>query len=115
MAHLLFSLFFFFNDTATTEIYTLSLHDALPISGRARSAADGRPGSRCRSAGSGRRGRASPRAYASSPCRSAEQDRKSTRLNSSHSQISYAVFCLKKKKNNKKQTHNCTSIRESHS
>src|SRR5438309_11449392 len=71
--------FFFFNDTATTEIYTLSLHDALPISQTAR--------------------------------RSAMPefclwmilllpllgDRKSTRLNSSHSSISYAVFCLKKK------------------
>src|SRR6266568_6547547 len=80
-------MFFFFNDTATTEIYTLSLHDALPIS------------------------------LALSPLRGAgtvlvpdaaiandvialdgEEDRKSTRLNSSHSSISYAVFCLKKKK-----------------
>src|SRR5580692_12281697 len=71
--------FFFFNDTATTEIYTLSLHDALPISCR-------RPPSRPGGRASGRR-----------PCRA---DRKSTRLNSSHSQISYAVFCLKKKKQN---------------
>src|SRR2546427_4784170 len=73
--------FFFFNDTATTEIYTLSLHDALPISRRTRSR---RPRLRLvttrQSTGRGRR------------------DRKSTRLNSSHSQISYAVFCLKKKK-----------------
>src|SRR4051812_49667904 len=77
--------FFFFNDTATTEIYTLSLHDALPI-------------------------------YMYDPDRSqnvlylgdistwgalvgALQDRKSTRLNSSHMSISYAVFCLKKKTN----------------
>src|SRR5256885_5587101 len=83
-------LFFFFNDTATTEIYTLSLHDALPI-------------------------------YTTSPCRKIQlmprlavlcstnwvlfpkeakalRDRKSTRLNSSHLVISYAVFCLKKKK-----------------
>src|SRR2546430_12607129 len=80
--------FFFFNDTATTEIYTLSLHDALPI-------------------------------YAPPPERQADeiqrhakhsvdrglQDRKSTRLNSSHSQISYAVFCLKKKKKNKTRNH----------
>src|SRR2546430_7756455 len=71
-------LFFFFNDTATTEIYTLSLHDALPIS----TPPSGRYGSgRCRTASG-----------------STWPDRKSTRLNSSHSQISYAVFCLKKKK-----------------
>src|SRR2546430_7701569 len=76
-------LFFFFNDTATTEIYTLSLHDALPIflgvahvfrfedsTARLRDRiAEGQIG---------------------------KPDRKSTRLNSSHSQISYAVFCLKK-------------------
>src|SRR2546430_13581898 len=79
------SFFFFFNDTATTEIYTLSLHDALPIS---------REPSRCL------RG-ARPQAWTGTSfwvraCR----DRKSTRLNSSHSQISYAVFCLKKKKKN---------------
>src|ERR1041385_9376913 len=69
-------LFFFFNDTATTEIYTLSLHDALPIS--------------CRS-GSSRRA-CPPPAAPPTP-----RDRKSTRLNSSHGYISYAVFCLKKK------------------
>src|SRR3712207_9362061 len=94
------SIFFFFNDTATTEIYTLSLHDALPISAvtiRLFSTAElkvtcaasctellldatmdcSAPGWRM-------------------PTRS--QDRKSTRLNSSHANISYAVFCLKKKK-----------------
>src|SRR3712207_7900655 len=93
--------FFFFNDTATTEIYTLSLHDAssdlqhddvpsLPIApagcepGMVQNAVQysvrhGFAGER-----SGRRRRA---------------DRKSTRLNSSHANISYAVFCLKKKKN----------------
>src|SRR2546427_11479426 len=76
----LFFFFFFFNDTATTEIYTLSLHDALPICSRA-----SRARSRCSGGG--------PRA----PC-ACRRDRKSTRLNSSHSQISYAVFCLKKKK-----------------
>src|SRR5688572_33198007 len=85
-----FFFFFFFNDTATTEIYTLSLHDALPIlphRKRGRSAAD--------------RLRAPRRCARSFPL-----DRKSTRLNSSHSQISYAVFCLKKKKKkNKKKTH----------
>src|SRR6266508_6038983 len=76
-----FFFFFFFNDTATTEIYTLSLHDALPISSRCSTClcSDMR----------------SPR----SPDR---RDRKSTRLNSSHVAISYAVFCLKKKK---KQNH----------
>src|SRR6266496_6006683 len=71
-------LYFFFNDTATTEIYTLSLHDALPISVRV---------------GLGHRG--APRA-ARRPVR--YRDRKSTRLNSSHVEISYAVFCLKQKK-----------------
>src|SRR5256885_12017543 len=76
--------FFFFNDTATTEIYTLSLHDALPIS-----SSSGRPRPRLRSR---RRSWATPR-------RAAPGDRKSTRLNSSHLVISYAVFCLKKKKN----------------
>src|SRR2546430_13569751 len=73
-------LFFFFNDTATTEIYTLSLHDALPIW----------LGNR-RKRGFAARGGPSVKW----PPRAA--DRKSTRLNSSHSQISYAVFCLKKK------------------
>src|SRR5215203_2645475 len=72
---------FFFNDTATTEIYTLSLHDALPI-------LRSRPSSH-----SPRR-----RAAASPAGPAAPQDRKSTRLNSSHANISYAVFCLKKKK-----------------
>src|SRR3989442_13926881 len=82
----LFFFFFFFNDTATPEIYTLSLHDALPISTGARphpwliffffeteSRSVTQPGVEWR-------------------------DRKSTRLNSSHVRISYAVFCLKKKK-----------------
>src|SRR5688572_33506675 len=80
--------FFFFNDTATTEIYTLSLHDALPISDRQRVNSllfDFKPDAR--------RGRGGNRA-----ARRDGEDRKSTRLNSSHSQISYAVFCLKKKK-----------------
>src|SRR2546427_7362483 len=82
--------FFFFNDTATTEIYTLSLHDALPISpGCARGWRSDRRPPRC-----------SPRR--AGPRRT--PDRKSTRLNSSHSQISYAVFCLKKKKNQKESS-----------
>src|SRR5712664_2404855 len=72
-----YSFFFFFNDPATTEIYTLSLHDALPIS-----AGTAAPGG-----GRARLPRPPP-----------GRDRKSTRLNSSHDQISYAVFCLKKKK-----------------
>src|SRR5689334_24846923 len=90
--------FFFFNDTATTEIYTLSLHDALPISStEAFSAAirsitlllgDAAPGSSMSSS------TRLPLALAFFSIR----DRKSTRLNSSHSSISYAVFCLKKKK-----------------
>src|SRR3712207_8110911 len=90
-------LFFFFNDTATTEIYTLSLHDALPIS---------RSGSSSRTRGrTTRRAGSCSRTTCStcSPERSASSvstaDRKSTRLNSSHANISYAVFCLKKKKN----------------
>src|SRR2546430_9501609 len=88
----LFSLFFFFNDTATTEIYTLSLHDALPISHVVRAVQQhvGRVGGHERAelvvaVGTGVPGEPGG-------------DRKSTRLNSSHSQISYAVFCLKKKK-----------------
>src|SRR2546430_9445460 len=88
--------FFFFNDTATTEIYTLSLHDALPISvdsPRPRwSAPAPSPGPPGRSAPAG------PRAGGPALGTHPAQDRKSTRLNSSHSQISYAVFCLKKKK-----------------
>src|SRR5277367_6943766 len=71
--------FFFFNDTATTEIYTLSLHDALPICGlkaAQHTIPDGH----------------APDLIAG------DRDRKSTRLNSSHITISYAVFCLKKKK-----------------
>src|SRR5258708_39791795 len=95
--YMLFSYFFFFNDTATTEIYTLSLHDALPI---------------CRKAFSGRSVQGwtrSPARWASAtsavgaalaPCTTGI-DRKSTRLNSSHQIISYAVFCLKKKKTEK--------------
>src|SRR2546430_7216968 len=88
-----YTFFFFFNDTATTEIYTLSLHDALPILVSAISAMI-----RAICAASARvaLGHTShnPPVVGSSPTR---PDRKSTRLNSSHSQISYAVFCLKKK------------------
>src|SRR5258707_15541777 len=74
--------FFFFNDTATTEIYTLSLHDALPILQQSRARGRSRAHGGCR--------------VALRP--SGATDRKSTRLNSSHANISYAVFCLKKKK-----------------
>src|SRR5439155_24797975 len=88
LTFLLSHYFFFFNDPATTEIYTLSLHDALPI---------------------WRTSLTFPFHFAASPVaagglvdashpNSVIQDRKSTRLNSSHVAISYAVFCLKKKK-----------------
>src|SRR5438876_4742174 len=87
----MFQFFFFFNDTATTEIYTLSLHDALPIS-VCRSLAAGLGASGEKSGLGGRR-----RMDLESG-ESAFSDRKSTRLNSSHPSISYAVFCLKKKK-----------------
>src|SRR5438067_5808087 len=83
--------FFFFDDTAPTEIYTLSLHDALPIS-RATSRSAARKGRRARM-----RRRGLPEA--------AFVDRKSTRLNSSHVSISYAVFCLKKKKTTNRSIH----------
>src|SRR2546430_12771874 len=85
---------FFFNDPATTEIYTLSLHDALPISDHL--AAPRRQGrGRLRRGLAGERRRRGHHGDASGP--EPVLDRKSTRLNSSHSQISYAVFCLKKK------------------
>src|SRR5256885_16143379 len=86
--------FFFFNDTATTEIYTLSLHDALPIFGDGRGPRWGH-GARC---GRPRRHRAAARLRRRAPVRRARPDRKSTPLNSSHLVNSYAVFCLKKKK-----------------
>src|SRR5690348_17585192 len=108
---ILFCIFFFFNDTATTEIYTLSLHDALPISSRP-----------ARATGAGRDTRTRvllrleadalqescpfqrlrldelPEPFRGAGLRIEAGDRKSTRLNSSHPSISYAVFCLKKKK-----------------
>src|SRR3712207_8858594 len=95
-------MFFFFNDTATTEIYTLSLHDALPISscGRRIAALVSQLCGACH-LGEVRARRClepdGPEPWAAHD-RSGE-DRKSTRLNSSHANISYAVFCLKKKKN----------------
>src|SRR2546427_2360432 len=92
----MYSYFFFFNDTATTEIYTLSLHDALPI---CRSGArPDRDGRRTGAAGAPPKGRATGGSRCPVPLWGGTGDRKSTRLNSSHSQNSYAVFCLKKKK-----------------
>src|SRR5207302_10350268 len=91
------SSFFFFHDTSTTEIYTLSLHDALPILVNRSGCSQ-----RCQSwflrfpvidsADRELTGNVRIRSVL---------DRKSTRLNSSHVKISYAVFCLKKKKKNK--------------
>src|SRR2546430_13634754 len=103
MLYILFIFFFFLNDTATTEIYTLSLHDALPIfHGRGRQAAPAGPcrlrASTSRRSGSTAWTRADRRMPAARHSCRPLIDRKSTRLNSSHSQISYAVFCLKKKK-----------------
>src|SRR3712207_9036861 len=97
-------IFFFFNDTATTEIYTLSLHDALPIwladlrglglrPARRRGPPRGVPQRGARSRVPVPRGRLDGAVPVLDPV-----DRKSTRLNSSHANISYAVFCLKKKK-----------------
>src|SRR5688572_32552835 len=94
---------FFFNDTATTEIYTLSLHDALPICSSTR-----RSGGRTQSVGANQSTRDTAAPMGLAPLRATPMgpplDRKSTRLNSSHSQISYAVFCLKKKKKKNKTT-----------
>src|SRR3712207_9533123 len=91
------TMFFFFNDTATTEIYTLSLHDALPIYGvnghwdiEGLFSADARVVVRWVGRGT--------HVGEVNGIRPTGKDRKSTRLNSSHANISYAVFCLKKKK-----------------
>src|SRR3712207_8381879 len=91
MVYIFFSYFFFFNDTATTEIYTLSLHDALPIY----------PPEVDAQVEPLRRDGAFQelhRPHGLAVQIVAGLDRKSTRLNSSHANISYAVFCLKKKK-----------------
>src|SRR3712207_9288001 len=99
----IFFIFFFFNDTATTEIYTLSLHDALPILKQSLIPIN-------KSGGAGAEGFLDVKASKGDPHKIiitlsnlfttplATGDRKSTRLNSSHANISYAVFCLKKKK-----------------
>src|SRR3712207_6931783 len=94
---------FFFNDTATTEIYTLSLHDALPICGDRRALETlgeirSTPTLRCKNRDRRRRDRGRYLRY---------RDRKSTRLNSSHANISYAVFCLKKKKKTRQPPTEC--------
>src|SRR3712207_9552887 len=92
--------FFFFNDTATTEIYTLSLHDALPIYEPSTLDFEHRLRQRQRGEGRGRfRGWCGQPRVRHLRRRLRQQghlDRKSTRLNSSHANISYAVFCLKK-------------------
>src|SRR5688572_32250045 len=95
---------FFFTDTETTEIYTLSLHDALPIYPlpvlRRAARVHRRPHRRGRRPAAGRVLSTRRRRRGDTARR---RDRKSTRLNSSHSQISYAVFCLKKKKRQRGQ------------
>src|SRR5690348_17655535 len=101
-----FFFFFFFNDTATTEIYTLSLHDALPIYLRLEPSV--RPGRNARD-GDDVDG---PRPLMAGNGAIFQSDRKSTRLNSSHPSISYAVFCLKKKK--KKETNNHNTSQTTH-
>src|SRR3712207_8761663 len=107
--------FFFFNDTATTEIYTLSLHDALPISLNAGPLCT--TCTTCTTAGvpaasHDRHRRQHPlrveravRHVRGRRRRTSAADRKSTRLNSSHANISYAVFCLKKKTVNINTSH----------
>src|SRR3712207_8976167 len=99
-------MFFFFNDTATTEIYTLSLHDALPIfpgGDDSRAVRTDHPGALPLEVGE-HRGGVLHRDTLGDDHEQLDarvdrlEDRKSTRLNSSHANISYAVFCLKKKK-----------------
>src|SRR3712207_7915781 len=102
----MFILFFFFNDTATTEIYTLSLHDALPISAARNSPVADHWNEESPFERANRPARwpsahltgASRKLAQIMLCSTRTRDRKSTRLNSSHANISYAVFCLKKKK-----------------
>src|SRR5436305_7754110 len=106
---------FFYTDPATTEIYTLSLHDALPIF-RADNSSNGwtnsglvvRRGQRLRISASGRVSLGNNR-Y------STPEDRKSTRLNSSHVRISYAVFCLKKKTKQQNSHRKVNKIKSSNS
>src|SRR3712207_7943650 len=98
--------FFFFNDTATTEIYTLSLHDALPIWWRRNSRRRLSDSSKEISSGPSSSGSSSSgSSFSGSSSSGGMIDRKSTRLNSSHANISYAVFCLKKNQPNNKRPH----------
>src|SRR5687768_18307183 len=99
MSAFLFSSFFF-TATATTEIYTLSLHDALPIFGAVPRLHPDRPPRGLRL--DAHLGRSGHRRHLRRAALRGQRDRKSTRLNSSHGYISYAVFCLKKKKKKKK-------------
>src|SRR3712207_7943805 len=93
----------FFNDPATTEIYTLSLHDALPISPSSRGGSRRtitrflHPGAHSTISGATSRVPSTGPGTAGRLEKATHRDRKSTRLNSSHANISYAVFCLKKK------------------
>src|SRR5437870_10900932 len=99
--------FFFFNVPSTPVIYTLSLHDALPIS-----ACGEQPGAhRQRQHRGTDQGRTQRVPQQGEPLR--RVDRKSTRLNSSHVAISYAVFCLKKKKTNKNKTLTTSKLKQS--
>src|SRR3712207_8613756 len=99
---------FFFNDTATTEIYTLSLHDALPIYGKAQNPS---PSAQPHFGPAATQKAVTPKAphpllVVQPPQGPGDgADRKSTRLNSSHANISYAVFCLKKKTNSASTPH----------
>src|SRR3712207_7832105 len=96
-------MFFFFNDTATAEIYPLSLHDALPIWRRKQlDHVDRRRPPRDDAVGDQDGGARADHRHSPDGLRARDPDvvdidRKSTRLNSSHANISYAVFCLKKK------------------
>src|SRR5690625_6629011 len=99
------SVSFYFTDPPTTDIYTLSLHDALPICTGPRGYVRSRPTSSLPSAGTTR-----PPTW-SFPTEGSDEvgrDRKSTRLNSSHVAISYAVFCLKKKKTRTQKSEKIT-------
>src|SRR5258708_15087307 len=100
------SIFFFFNDTATTEIYTLSLHDALPILAWTLVAASGAAHARVVEIFPSNADISCNEEFenVANTLKPGDEkiDRKSTRLNSSHQIISYAVFCLKKKKKTSK-------------
>src|SRR3712207_7369068 len=90
--------FFFFNDTATTEIYTLSLHDALPILAAQDEGVHRQAGDQAAALGTADGLAPAGDLEGLDHVAGEQEDRKSTRLNSSHANISYAVFCLKKKK-----------------